>query len=91
MTKQERKNYIIKSIKEQPMFSNMNPVCINSTDEDINIAMVGINTGCVNYVLRFNVLGGWVIKYDCFDHYTSAYELLKLEEIATNLQRKDAE
>ena len=91
MTKLKRASYIINAIKEERIFDSMKPICINTTEDDVNIAMVNKNTGMIQYILRFNVDGGWLVKYDCFDHYTSAYELGKLEQIAINVKSKDAE
>ena len=86
-----KKDYIIKKIKEESVFHNLQPKVINVTDESINVAMIHKTTGMVEYVLRF--CNDWVIKYDCFDHYTTAYELAIFERIAresANL-KEDAE
>ena len=88
-----KKDYIIKKIKEEPIFDSLQPKVINVTDDSINVAMVHKRTGLVEYVLRFNVFNGWVVKYDCCDHFTTAYELSIFERIAkesANL-KEDAE
>ena len=91
MTQQEKKQQIINGIKSNGIFNSMNPKCINIEDDLINIAMVHKKTGCVEYVLAFNTKYGFVTKYDCFDHNTSAYELKLFENISERLIEKDVE
>lgn len=93
MKNQDTKNYIINEIKKEEIFKSLKPIYVSGNEERISIAMVHEKTKGVEYVLEFNTKYGFVIKYDCFDHHTTAYELAKFERIAVGVKllRKDAE
>ena len=90
MKTQDNKKFIIDSIKNEEIFRGLKPVIVSANEDRISVAMVSKGTGAVDYVLEFSIKYHFVIKYDCFDHLTSAYELEKFERIAHNIG-KDAE
>ena len=93
MKTQDAKNFIINNIKKQELFKHLKPVFVSGSEERICIAMTHTRTKGVEYVLEFNIKSGYVIKYDCFDHLTTAYELSIYEHIAHKVKDfiKDAE
>ena len=93
MKTQDAKNFIINNIKKQELFRSLKPVYVSGNEQRICIAMTHVKTKGVEYVLEFNIESGYVIKYDCFDHLTSAYELSIYEYIARQVKEylEDAE